>query len=170
MAAVSPTYDRWAYALPMTCRSHCPLRLLRPRVTNAQEASSYRFRPVRTPPSLLPYTLLSVTFVPGHLRPYRLPEVRGLCSSAVVRSASLPSSFAPSFVASNGGFSFLLSFLRRFLWDRLLLTYLFWDSVFRSYVLNRFWIAPFPRSAYIGVPTFPFASPLVSFFIYACFF
>jgi hypothetical protein len=151
--------------LPMTCRSHCPLRLLRPRVTNAQEASSYRFRPVRTPPSLLPYTLLSVTFVPGHLRPYRLPEVRGLCSSAVVRSASLPSSSAPSFVASNGGFSFLLSFLRRFLWDRLLSTYFFGIRSFVATYLTAFGLL---RSLDLPTLVFPrFLLPLLwCFFLY----
>jgi hypothetical protein len=123
--------------LPMTHGSHCPpcFRFLRLCVTSALgsflDASSYRFRPVRIPPSLLPSTLLSVTFIPGHLRPHRLPKVRGFCSRVVVRSTPLPSSSAPSFVTLNGGFSFLLSFLRRFLWERLLSTYL---SGIRSFV------------------------------------
>jgi hypothetical protein len=80
----------------------------------------HQYRPMRISPSLLSSALLSVTFVPSHLCLHRLLEVRGFYSPALLQFISLP-----SFVTPNGGFFFLLFFVRRFLWDRLLSTNIF---------------------------------------------
>jgi hypothetical protein len=150
MAAVSPAYDRWAYALPMTHGSHCPpcFRFLRLCVTQRLGKLPRCF-------------LLSVS---SGEDPSIIASIHAPLHHLRSRSSSSPSpskgkgALFPCGSSIHTSPFFLCSILchseRRFLLPPLLSPSLslgavafdlpFWDSVFRSYVLNDFWIAPFP--------------------------